>query len=88
MADAYQSFPPSELVAPCSSAAAVTPHDSTLLSYVTRAVYVGATGNMSVLMNDGSSATFVGIPAGTVLPIRVQRVNSTSTTASSIVALW
>ena len=70
-----------------STAEAVTPSDTTKLSAVTRALYVGGAGNVAVLMADGSTATFVGVPAGSVLPIRVQRVNSTNTTATSMVGL-
>lgn len=73
---------------PCASAAAVTPHDSTELSYVTRALFVGGAGNIACLMADGTSCTFTGVVAGSVLPIRVRRVNSTSTTATNIVAMW
>lgn len=73
---------------PCASAAAVTPHDTTELTYLTRALFVGGAGNLACLMADGSTCTFTGVVAGTVLPIRVARVNSTSTTATSIVAMW
>ena len=51
-------------------------------------LYIGGTGNVSVQTIGGNSATFVGVPAGTTLPVQVIRVNSTGTTATSIVALW
>jgi hypothetical protein len=35
-----------------------------------------------------SNVTFVAVPAGTVLPIRVSRVLSTSTTATSLINLY
>lgn len=73
---------------PANDAAAVTPNDTTQLSFVTRGLYVGGAGNVAVLMASGQTVTFVGVPAGTVLPIRIARVNSTSTTATSIVALY
>jgi hypothetical protein len=41
-----------------------------------------------VLMASGQTVTFVGVAAGSVLPIRVARVNSTNTTATNIVALY
>ena len=50
-------------------------------------VYVGGTGNVRVLTADGSDITFVGVPAGTTLPISVTQVFSTSTTATSILGL-
>ncbi|MEK9722043.1 MAG: hypothetical protein VW405_00985 [Rhodospirillaceae bacterium] len=52
------------------------------------AVYVGGAGNVVAVMGDGSTTTFTGVPAGTVLPIQPVRINSTSTTASALVALY
>ena len=66
---------------------AVTPSDSTDLDTLTRAVYVGGAGNLVAVRHDGTAVTFTGVPAGTVLPIAVRRINSTSTTATAIVAL-
>ena len=75
------------LDSPANHAETVTPHDTTELTTVARALYVGVAGDVAVLMNDDSTATFVGVAAGSFLPIRVKRVNSTNTTATSIVAL-
>ena len=68
------------------SAVAVTPHDTTELAVVTRALYVGGAGNVSLLMGDGTTVILSGVTAGSMLPIRVRRVNATSTTATNIVA--
>lgn len=66
-------------------AVAVTPSDSVNLPYA-MSIYVGATGNVSVLPEGSStSVTYVGVPAGTVIPCKVRRVNSTNTTASSFI---
>lgn len=74
---------------PASNAVAVTPSDSTDLTYTTRALYVGGAGTVVVNMNDtGSSISFVAVAAGSVLPIRVDRVRATGTTATNIVALY
>lgn len=73
---------------PARRAAAVTPHDSTMLSYVTRGIYVGGAGNVAVLTAGGDTVVFTAVPAGTLLPLRVNRVNSTNTTATAIVAIW
>lgn len=72
---------------PATNAVLITPSDSTDLVAVTRAVYVGTTGNMKVTMQDSGTVLFTGIPAGTTLPIRVSRIWSTTTTASTIIAL-
>lgn len=66
---------------------AVTPSDSTDLGSLCRAIYVGGAGNVVAVRHDGTAVTFSSVPAGTVLPIAVRRINSTSTTATSIVAL-
>jgi len=69
------------------SAQAVVPSDSTVLP-TTRALYVGATGNVVATMSDDQNVvTFVGVPAGSILPIQVTKVMA-ATTATSIVALW
>lgn len=70
------------------NAAAITPSDATDLTYVTRGIWVGGAGNISVEMVDTGTVVFSGVQAGTILPLRVSRVNSTSTTASNLVALW
>ena len=71
-----------------NSAAAVTPSDTTnLASGFTRAIYVGGTGDLAVVMIDGTTVTFKAVPAGTLLPVAVTRVNSTGTSATNIVAL-
>jgi hypothetical protein len=51
-------------------------------------LYVGGTGNVSVVTIGNDIATFFGVPAGTTLPVQVLKLRSTSTTATNIVALW
>ncbi len=72
--------------APYANAAAVTPSDSTDLTYRTRALYIGGTGNIVVSIG-GANVTFTSVPVG-ILPLVVDRVLATSTTATNIVALW
>lgn len=68
------------------SAAAVTPSDSTVLP-TTRALYIGTTGDLTVIMaEDENEVTFVGVPAGMILPVQVIKVLA-ATTASNIIAL-
>jgi len=73
--------------APAEHAAAVTPHDSNNLTYTTRALWVGVAGNISIETAGGESAVILKGAVGLV-PVRVPRVNNTSTTATDIVALW
>lgn len=86
--DTFASFQDS-LTSPAENAVAVTPHDSTDFTTASRALWVGGAGNISVQMvGVGTAVVFTGIPAGTWMPLRVSRVNSTSTTATSIVAVY
>ena len=78
---------------PAKFATAVTPDDNTDLTYVSRGIYVGVTGDLVVEMEGDvatskAAITFVGVLAGSVLPIRVSRVRSTGTTAESILDLY
>lgn len=83
MAGAYRD---ANATVPGHGAVAVTPSDSTVLP-VTRALYVGTTGNVAVMMADDMTITFSTVPVG-ILPIQVQKVLSTGTTASNIIALY
>ena len=51
-------------------------------------LYVGGAGNVRVLTSSGADLTFVGIAAGTFMPVQVKRVYASDTTATDIVALW
>lgn len=70
-------------------ASAITPDDVTELAGPTRGVYVGGAGDLTVDMADGGPAvTFVGVLAGSLLPIQVTKVYATGTTATNMVALY
>ncbi len=78
-----------DYTAASGSAEAVTPDDGTDLPRGCRALYVGGTGTVVLILDkDSASVTLVGVVAGSVLPIRVKRVFATGTTATSIVALY
>ena len=51
-------------------------------------LYIGGSGNVSVVTIGGDQLTFNGVPAGTTLPIQVLKVRSTGTTATLINSLW
>lgn len=72
-----------------SKAVAVSPSDTvSFVGGACRAIWVGGAGTVVAIMADGTTGTFVGVPAGSVLPIQATRVNNTSTTATSMVALY
>lgn len=76
--------------APALTAAPVTPSDTDLLLPPSRALWVGSTGDLAVVMegdNSNTVITFIGIPSGTWMPLRVKFVMEAST-ASDIVAVF
>ena len=73
---------------PAGRAVEITPSNSETIVPPLRALYIGGAGDVKVDMADtGAAITFVGVPAGTILPVRVTRVYSTDTDATSIVGL-
>lgn len=77
----------STMEAPATRAEAITPNDSADLGFATRALYVGVTGNVRLLMLGGETLTFVGVQGGSILPVRAIRVYATDTTATDIIGL-
>lgn len=75
----------------CFDGFAITPNDSTVFSQPTRAIYVGSGGNLTVQMvgydNSNTILTFTNLFSGTILPIRAQRVYTT-TTATNLVGMY
>ena len=77
-----------------NSAISAAPDDTANLApYTTQqrltdAIYVGALGNVAVVFQDGSVATFVAVPAGTFLRVACKRVNATGTTALNLLACY
>lgn len=68
-----------------ANADSVTVSDTTEIRAT--ALWVGGAGDMSVETAGGDTVTFVGIQAGSLVPIEVKKVRSTSTTATDILAL-
>ena len=66
-------------------AVAVTKSDTTAVLF--HAVYVGGTGDLALRPVGGTAVTFSGVPAGTIIPLRCDRVMSTNTTATLIVGM-
>jgi hypothetical protein len=67
----------------------IAPSDTVDLEKFTRGIWVGGVGNVVVNMaSDDQVITFVAVPAGTLLPIRVSRVLLTGTDATSLIGLY
>lgn len=73
---------------PAAGSATVTASDTTIFDPPGRALYIGGAGNVAVRMaGDESTPIFVGVQAGTMLSVCVDKVLSTGTTATSIILL-
>lgn len=67
---------------------AVTKSDSETFARPVRALYVGVTGDVTIRTLGGTNLTFKAVPAGGYVFCRCDRVLSTGTTATDIVALY
>jgi hypothetical protein len=68
-----------------SSAKAITTSDTVPQTY--RAIYVGGAGNVTVVTEGGDTVTFTAPPVGSIIPVSVQLVKATLTTATLLVGL-
>lgn len=79
---------------PAHDAVAVVTSDTTVIP-ATRGIYVGATGDIAVRMIDqatpynttGNTVIFRSVPVG-ILPVQVDKILFTGTSASSMLALY
>jgi hypothetical protein len=76
-------------------AAAVTPSNTSDIPSINGGtsnngcvLYVGGAGDLTVDTVGGDTVTFVGVAAGSFIPVNVKRVYASGTSATSIVALW
>ena len=87
MADLFENHAPA-LTAPAAGGAAIAPSDAADLPVVSRAIWVGAGGDLSVELADGGAVVLAGVAGGTLLPLRARAVRAAGTTAGALVALW
>ena len=74
-----ESTNPSYRVFPC------VPSDSVNFTAEVRQLYIGSGGNLTVVNQDNSTATFVGLLSGSFVgPFFIKRVNATGTTCTNI----
>jgi len=78
-------------LSPFTKFEAVTLSDTVNFSLgMSDAIYIGTkgvTGTIVGVLQDGATITFVGLLAGTIYPLRLKRINTTTTDASNIVAM-
>jgi hypothetical protein len=77
----------SGLGAPADEWVPITPSDSTDLTYIPRALYIGTAGALKAVDGTGTARTMANAVAG-YHPLRPRRIYSTGTTATDIWALY
>lgn len=87
MTDTFKTFARS-LTSPPEHAAEIAPDDAADLPHVTRALYVGGAGDVALRLMSGDAVILRGLQAGCLIPIRVDRVLASGTTATGLVGLW
>ena len=76
------------VIAPARNCFPVIPSDAEELAQLPKAIYIGTGGNLVVRPVDGNAdVTFVNLPNGATLDIRIVAVRATGTTAGDLVGL-
>ncbi|MGT2429252.1 spike base protein, RCAP_Rcc01079 family [Cupriavidus basilensis] len=74
---------------PAVKAAAVTPNDSVVFDPPSKAIYVGGSGDLTVVLADDTNpVTFTSVQGGLPYPLMVKKVMLTGTTATGLVMLY
>ena len=66
----------------------IAPSDVQYLPFVPRAIYVGGSGDVAIMMPGGDIVLLTGAVQGSVLPVRAIKVFFTGTTATNLVGLY
>jgi hypothetical protein len=72
---------------PATRGFAITPDDVADISGPTRALYVGTSGDIALVLVSGDEIVLEGVAGGTLLPLRVKQVSASGTTAGGLVGL-
>lgn len=76
------------LTAPAEETFAISPNDNAELPQITKAIYVGEGGNVTLRASRSDIDTvFRNLPTGAILDVRVSAVRATGTTASNLIGL-
>jgi hypothetical protein len=63
----------------------VTPSDTESLTFVSKRLFVGGAGNVTLVTAGGQTVEYAAVPAGAYLNVRATQVMATGTTATNIV---
>lgn len=67
----------------------ITPSDAVPMTPVPKAIYVGGGGNITLRGVDSAvDVVLVGVPVGSILPIRPSYIRAAGTTATNLVGLY
>ena len=88
MANSDRPLYPNQSIHNGYSFASVTPDDNADLPTLQAALYVGTSGDVTVVDGEGNEVTFQNVRDGSWMPIRVNRVKATGTNATGIVAVY
>jgi hypothetical protein len=72
---------------PASRLFLVTPSDTAVLSFATRAIRVGGAGDLAVRTVEGDVVTIPSVLAGEVVSVEADKVYATNTTATLILGM-
>lgn len=87
MPDTFQTMSDSP-TAPSRAPFAIVPHDSTALSTLPKAVFVGSGGTVTLRGVDAATDVVLkNVASGQVLDIRASHIRATGTTAADLVGL-
>jgi hypothetical protein len=76
------------LTAPAEETFAITPDDSADLPQITKALYIGEGGDITLrAARSDTDTVFRNLPTGAILDVRVSAVRAAGTTASDLVGL-
>lgn len=85
--DSFNGFADSPM-APAQTCFPITPADAVLLPHVTKGIYIGTGGTVTLVpLRGGQPVSFVNLPSGAILDVRATAVNATGTTAADLVGL-
>jgi len=65
----------------------ITPSDTVLLNYITRAIRVGGAGDLAVKTLGGDVVTIPSVLAGETIAVRAVKVYATNTTATALMGM-
>ena len=77
-----------EKVMPGYSGFAITPHDTNLLPSPIRGLYVGVSGDVTLVDPEGTTLLFKNAVQGTELRFRAKAVKATGTTATNLIGIY